>query len=115
MHVSLVSKTFTLICKKKKIFSFPVRNLSKELEDLLQPTKGRALVVSCVYELFMFIRCLCYFDCINIIMFVFPPSVEIMKADLIKELLASEGKCILFSVILCIHIYHILVLVVYLC
>lgn len=41
-------------------------------------------------------------------MYVLPHSVEIMKADLIKELLASEGKCILFSDFLYIKVIFII-------
>lgn len=69
-------------------FFLTVRNLSEKLEELVQPTKGRLVVIHLIFELIMFIKLSCY---LSTLILLYSHSVEIIKTDLLKELLSSEG------------------------
>lgn len=69
-------------------FPLTVQNLSEKLEELVQPTKGRLIVLHLIFELIMSIKLSCY---LSTLILLYSHSVEIIKTDLLKELLSSEG------------------------
>lgn len=72
----------------------PVRDISKEIEELAQPTKGRVLIV---FEICLIISSL-IFSYISLTVWILDiglkvfPLVELMKAEVIKQLLSTEGN-----------------------
>lgn len=75
-----------------------MQNISKEIEAIAQPTKGRVLVVYHAYDfiIWILIHLLCRFDWrLDITQKVFP-LLELMKADVIKQLLSSDGNAFEF-------------------
>lgn len=83
----------------------PVRDISKEIEELAQPTKGRVLPVSGI----PLIISLCIFSYVSLTVWRLDTSlkvfllVELMKAEVIKQLLSSEGND--FGLTSCILLY----------